>query len=322
MRIPAIITNASITLTGPDFVPRAIPASHPNFEQIRECLERGCDWNDVKDLVDLPSAIVTYTKGRIKVVDDELFFDEQPVHNALAGRILNLISDKMEATAQPLINFMEKVHENPSMRAVEGLYEWLEKANLPITEDGDFIAWKIVREDYRDIYTGRFDNSIGSVVEVARNAVDEDPDRTCSSGLHFCSSGYLPHYGTSSGSRVVVVKIHPRDVVAFPRDYNTAKGRACRYEVIGEVDREAAPEMFRGINVLRDFGTMSLNPSVAGNVEVDGVYLTREGTKVLIVEDTGHDEYPFKGDNGASYSPDGEYLTGTELPQDLVKRLA
>jgi hypothetical protein len=33
----------------------------------------------------------------------------------------------------------------------------------------------------------------------------------------------------------VIVKINPRDVVSIPSDYNDAKGRACRYEVIGEV---------------------------------------------------------------------------------------
>jgi hypothetical protein len=33
----------------------------------------------------------------------------------------------------------------------------------------------------------------------------------------------------------VIVKINPRDVVSIPTDYNNAKGRACRYEVIGEV---------------------------------------------------------------------------------------
>lgn len=317
MRIPAVITDSSITLTGPDFVPRAIPGSHPNFAQIRDLLETGADWAQIKPLVDLPSAIVTYTNGKIKVVDGELFYNEQPVHNSLAARILSLISDKREATAEPLIRFMEKVNQNPSNRSVEGLYEWLEKSNLPIAPDGDIIAWKIVRNDYRDIHSGKFDNSIGKVVEVPRNQVDDNPDRTCSNGLHFCSSGYLPHYGTGPGNRVVVVKIDPKDVVAFPRDYNTAKGRACRYTVIGEVDRATAPEMFKGINVLRDFG---IDPTVFG-IEVGGVYLTREGNRVIITEDTGHDEYPFKGNNGASYTEDGEYLSGVELPQDLVKRV-
>lgn len=324
MRIPAIITDRSITVTGTDFIPRAIPSSHPNFQRVRDLIEAGADWNQIKDLVDLPRAIASYTSGKIAVVNGVLTYNGAEVNNALSARILSLISDKKEKTAEPLIRFMENVNLNPSMRSVEGLYEWLEKSNLPITPDGCIIAWKIVGPNYKDLYSGRFDNSVGKIVEVTRNQVDENPDRTCSSGLHFCSTEYLPSYGTSAGNRVVVVKIHPRDVVAFPRDYNTSKGRACRYEVIGEIDRDSAGGQFAGINVLRDFGTLAGGEEFSetfDELELGGVYLTREGDEVEIVEQTGHAEFPFKGDNGASYTRGGEYLAGVELPQDLLKRI-
>ena len=83
------------------------------------------------------------------------------------------------------------------------------------------------------------DNSVGKIVEMERNEVDDDKDRTCSTGLHFCSESYLNSFG---GERTVIVKINPRDVVSIPSDYNDSKGRACRYEVIGElgVDPEEA----------------------------------------------------------------------------------
>jgi hypothetical protein len=44
------------------------------------------------------------------------------------------------------------------------------------------------------------------------------------------------------GERIVILKINPRDVVSIPTDYNNSKGRACRYEIIGElgVDPDAA----------------------------------------------------------------------------------
>jgi len=45
---------------------------------------------------------------------------------------------------------------------------------------------------------------------------------------------YLPSYGTANGSRVMIVKVHPRDVVSVPTDYNFAKARCCRYEVVDE----------------------------------------------------------------------------------------
>jgi hypothetical protein len=108
----------------------------------------------------------------------------------------------------------------------------LEKNNLPITPDGYFLAYKKVRANYLDVHSGTMDNSPGRVVEMPRNKVDDNQNNTCSHGLHFCSEGYLKHFG---GERTVIVKINPADVVSIPNDYNQTKGRACRYEVIGEV---------------------------------------------------------------------------------------
>jgi hypothetical protein len=127
---------------------------------------------------------------------------------------------------------MENLMANPSYRAVNELYGFLEKNNLPITSDGHFLAYKKVREDYKDCHSGTFDNSVGKVVEMERNQVNDNKEQTCSAGLHFCSEGYLRHFG---GERVMILKINPRDVVSIPTDYNDSKGRCCRYEVIGEV---------------------------------------------------------------------------------------
>lgn len=160
----------------------------------------------------------------------------------------------------PFVKFMENLMLNPSKRAVDELYGFLEACNLPITPDGHFLAYKRVRNDYRDIYTGTMDNSVGNVLEMQRNAVDEDKDRTCSAGLHFCSKTYLPHFGCGGGSRVVVVKINPRDVVAIPSDYNNAKGRTCRYEVVDELPLDESellindlPDGFSGEYSTEDF---------------------------------------------------------------------
>jgi hypothetical protein len=119
---------------------------------------------------------------------------------------------------------------------VNELYGFLEKNNLPITPDGHFLAYKKVRQNYLDVHSGTMDNSVGKVVEMERFKVDDKAENTCSSGLHFCSQSYLNHFG---GERVVIVKINPKDVVSIPTDYDFSKGRACRYEVIGEVGASA-----------------------------------------------------------------------------------
>jgi hypothetical protein len=135
---------------------------------------------------------------------------------------------------EPLLNFFKNLMENPSKRAVDELYDFLEAGELPITEDGCFLAFKNVRSNYLDIHSGKFDNSVGKVCEMPRNGVDEDKERTCSYGLHFCSIKYLPHFSDSDGGKTMIVKINPKDVVAIPADYNNTKGRTCRYEVVAE----------------------------------------------------------------------------------------
>jgi acyl carrier protein len=145
---------------------------------------------------------------------------------------------------QPMLSFLENLMQNPSKRAVDELYGFLEQNSLPITEDGHFVAYKRVRDDYMDFYTGKMDNSVGKEVKMERNQVDDDKDRTCSTGLHFCSLEYLPHYHSNQG-RIVIVKINPADVVSIPSDYNNAKGRACRYVVIEEYFGSQSNEKFK-----------------------------------------------------------------------------
>jgi hypothetical protein len=138
---------------------------------------------------------------------------------------------------QPMINFIENLYRNPSHTAVNELFLFLDKAQLPITADGYFIAYKIVKNDYKDIYSGKMDNSVGNIVSMPRNEVDDKRENTCSKGLHFCSRDYLDSYGSSNrdDDRCLLVKIDPAEVVSIPSDYDNAKGRTWRYEVVGEV---------------------------------------------------------------------------------------
>ena len=207
--------------------------THPNYNKIIDAI-RDEDWDSIPDLVDMTRAIANYTSGNgdIEVRNGDVYFDGRPFANALTDRLLGMLEEGFPV--DPLCNFISNIKQNPSKRAVDELYGFLEKNSLPITPDGHFLAYKKVRDNFKDIHSGTFDNSVGSVCEMPRNEVDEDKDRTCSSGLHFCSLEYLPSFGYGSDNRVVIVKINPADVVSIPSDYNNAKGRTCRYEVVDE----------------------------------------------------------------------------------------
>lgn len=233
---PYILRGDSLTIMINNRQHSLKKGTHPNFDKVIETIKAG-EWDKVEDLVDLTKPIQKVLTNSqhghgIEVKDGDVYYNGKPFHNALSKRLLDMI--RQGFPVEPLCAFLENLKQNPSKRAVDQLYGFLEKNNLPITPDGHFLAYKRVRGNFMDIHSGKFDNSPGKVCEMPRNEVDEDPDQTCSTGLHFCSLEYLPHFGASADNRVVILKINPRDVVSIPSDYNNAKGRACRYEVVAE----------------------------------------------------------------------------------------
>jgi hypothetical protein len=147
---------------------------------------------------------------------------------------------------QPLVNFLDNLMENPSMQSQTELYDFLEHQYLPITEDGHFLAYKAVRNDYMDKYAGTFDNRVGSICEMRRAKVDDNRGVGCSQGLHAGALNYVASYGSvDSGDKIVIVKINPKDVVSVPNDCNCEKLRTCRYEVVGEYQGELLKPLYK-----------------------------------------------------------------------------
>lgn len=234
MSYPFIVQGTNVTVVI-DGKPHTVAKAHPTYQKVVDAIKAG-DWAAVKNIIDPVKVVLNYGRGHVSIQGDKLFWKGEPFAGVLATRMIAMLEEGF--SIEPMVNFMENLMANPSKRAVTELYGFLEKNNLPLTPDGHFLAYKKVRRDFKDIHSGTMDNSPGRVVEMERNKVDDNKDVTCSTGLHFCGLSYLPHFG-GSDSRVVIVKINPRDVVSIPSDYNDAKGRACRYEVIGEMGVKA-----------------------------------------------------------------------------------
>jgi hypothetical protein len=211
-----------------------ISKTHITYTKVLEAI-KASDWDSLPDIIEPKKVVLNYGAGNVEIQGETLFWKGKELNTGLSVRMIQMLQEGFPI--EPMVNFMENLYKNPSKRAVTELYGFLEKGNLPITPDGHFLAYKKVRADYTDVHSGKFDNSIGQVVEMERHDVDDNKDNTCSTGLHFCSMSYLTSFG---GERTVIVKINPADVVSIPSDYNDAKGRTCRYEVIGELD--VAPE--------------------------------------------------------------------------------
>ena len=244
--------NNAVTITGSGKIAAVINGKaynvntdHPNYTKLLDSA-RTRNWQEFVNNIDISSSINAYLTNGVQVVDGIVTYLGDALHNSLTKRIVDFIRNDLPS--DPLVKFLDNLLQNPSKRAVDELYDFLEVGELPITEDGCFLAFKNVKADYKDIHSGTFDNSVGSTCSMLRNKVDEDKDRTCSYGLHFCSIAYLPHFRDSSGGHTMIVKINPKDVVAIPADYNNTKGRTCRYEVVGEYTDDWRSKLDRGEN--------------------------------------------------------------------------
>ena len=180
----------------------------------------------------------------VEVKNGKVLYQGEEVHGSISKRILEFM--KKGLPFQPLVNFLNNLMENPSMQSQTELYDFLEHELLPITEDGCFLAYKAVRSDYMDKYAGTFDNRVGNVCEMPRARVDDNRSVGCSKGLHAGALNYVASYGNAdSGDRIVIVKIHPKDVVSVPSDCNHEKLRTCRYEVVGEYQGELLKPLYK-----------------------------------------------------------------------------
>jgi len=242
-------TQAAITITGSGKVCAVINGQsytiandHPKYKQIIESIKQK-DWDAFVNLVNISKQVEQYADG-IDIQDGALIVNGEVIHNTLTKRIVSFMGQGLPF--DPMMKFLSNLMGNPSKRAVDELYDFLEAGELPITEDGCFLAFKNVRSDYKDIHSGTFDNSVGKVCEMSRNRVCDNKDQTCSSGLHFCSIAYLPSFSDSNGGKTMILKINPADVVSIPSDYNNTKGRCCRYEVVAEYKEDWRSKVDRG----------------------------------------------------------------------------
>lgn len=239
MYIPNIMTNNSITVIID--TPKSIDDSHPNFAVVRDMLTKGTV-KTAEGLLELMEPVREYkrairdsefTVGEFGEVYLEIDGHPFPLIAELGDEVLRIY--RASGDLSPLTNFIKKLAANPDKDVHQQLYGFIQVCGLALTMDGDFLAYKNIREDFKDIYTGTMDNSPGTLVQMPRFAVEKNPDKTCSAGLHFAAWGYLQHYG--SGRKTVIVKINPADVVSIPSDYNNMKGRASQYLILKEVEQ-------------------------------------------------------------------------------------
>ena len=181
----------------------------------------------------IPGIVDVETKLRaqgLNAVDGLVYVGNEPMPSELNSRIIEYQANNLPFDS--LLRFWEKLKQNPSFNSRKQLFRFLENKGHSLTEDGCFIGYRGVTEDFKDKHTKTFNNSPGSVCELPRAEVDDNPNNTCSKGLHVGGYEYAKNF--ASGGKLVLVKVNPKDVVAVPNDYDGQKMRVCRFEVLKE----------------------------------------------------------------------------------------
>lgn len=274
--------DTNITFYNVDGETIHLTSAHSNFDIIKDYLDKMDTmlltdeehWGNISALYNVAQNIyqpLIKLSERFKFNGEELLFDGDIVKSEIIDLALNrlkkenqqnfeLVIDNdnndnpnnydgylSELSAQTILNFLEKLYNNPSQDSIQSLWDFVTNHKLRLTPDGDFLAFKGLREDYTSVHSGEgivnnkyysnnyLNNSIGNVIEMPRSSVENNRNIGCSTGLHAGSFEYASNF---SRGKLVIVSINPRDVVSVPVDSKYAKLRISRYTVVGEVKND------------------------------------------------------------------------------------
>lgn len=138
-------------------------------------------------------------------------------------------------------NFLRRIAPvvKDRLHSAEDLMAFIERSELPLTNDGLIIGYKKVNRKangmFVDVHSGQIEQQVGSHVWMDVDGVDPSRNRSCSHGLHVANLGYLRGF---SGSHTLIVLVDPANFIAVPHG-ETNKARVCAYDVIGVMTASA-----------------------------------------------------------------------------------
>ena len=264
--IPFNITQQGIFLTHSGET-RLVPTDSQNFDKVKDAIKNS-DWESVWELSDSSRDLKRAVEGSdFQVVDGVVHVEGVGLPDALSKRIIAFSNEGLPSL--PLLSFWRNLRQNPSFRARKALFEFLDKQGHPITEDGCFIAYKRVDENFCSYHATpegkKLSHKVGEFVSMPREEVDDDPTNTCSSGLHVANYNYASKSYYSGCGHLLDIKVNPKDVVAIPVDYNGEKMRVCAYEVVAVAEGERVNEN------LYKYEKEDFLDDEEDNIEVDGL---------------------------------------------------
>ena len=227
--------------------PVKVEKNSPQYSRIIRAFDLDPDDQEsaINDILNEKSGL--FERDGFVLTETEVIYNGESIPDVLANKIRSIVAEGLPVSL--FGKFWENLQQNPSASSVRELYEFLAYKELPITEDGCFLAYKGLQSDYWSISgntktkvvkgnsdsAGRIFNGIGEEIEVRRFDVDDNRNQHCSFGLHVGSLDYARDF---SQGKLVVVKVNPKDVVSVPTDYSCQKCRVSAYKVVDDFEKE------------------------------------------------------------------------------------
>ena len=283
MSVPFVVNNDmfSVTVKGKNYI---LPRSDRKSRLVTKAISEGKSEDQIHNILaknpDMKSYIDSQNNSRVTIKNGEVCVDGKPLYNSLADKIKEFM--RHDLPVENFIRFVEKIENNPSYNSRKQLYDFLENKCLVISEDGDFLAYKSVRQDYMDWHSNSISNSPGETIRMDRNLIDDNPASHCSKGLHVGAMSYAQGFHSHS-NKLVIVKVNPTNVVSVPNDHNCQKCRVCEYYVVSDANTVLTEPLYKtdGTSYTHDYDDISWDD----------------------VADDDYDEY----EDGEVYSYDDEY---------------
>lgn len=243
---------------------------------------------DIVEMGDKPTSMtVSDEETIVAVVDNKIIPDMEKLEKQF--------HHSNQTNPKGMTAFLKRVSSVIDKRrhSVEDLMTFMEKADLPIADDGCVIAYKVLGSTsekgvFVDKHTKKVTQRVGSKVFMKESLVDPNNKIDCSNGLHIARRGYVGGFYYDSDP-VVICKIAPEDFIAVPQ-YDANKVRVSGYHIIKRLPKEA-------VNLLRDNKPMTDHPGmekllgsiIAGDhsAPIETVEITGDLGEGLIIKSTG-----------------------------------
>lgn len=258
--------------------------------------------------------------GRVTTNDSTVLIDYDKIDPALEAHILRLLKGGLDPDTDTdwvaFSRFLDKLYSNTSENVRSQFFGWAatvgsHENGFTLTEDGDLIAYKGVHKDEKGTFwsswsgtayvdgekhQGQIPNPIGSVIEMPRSEVSDDPSSPCSVGLHVGSY----RFANSWGEHTLMVQFSPAAIVSVPSDSAHQKIRVHRYKVLREVKtKEESPTLGAETNTAVDTENFEVGDHVSfiyngvtrqGRI-VDGIFYGPSGDYFTLEDETNYNAY-------------------------------